>query len=84
MLGIAIPAVLHGCFDFVGDHLVGIVVAALAYLLLISYIDRSQEMLAQLQDMGAADTAGGTSGSALDVGHTAQNAEVSTNREMTL
>lgn len=49
VLGIAVPAILHGSFDYVSDHAIGIVVAALAYLLLISYIDRSQEMLAQLQ-----------------------------------
>ncbi len=84
VLGIAVPAVLHGCFDFLGDHVIAIAVAAIAYLLLISYIDRSQEMLAQLQRAEAADTAGGTSGPVPDVGLTAQNAEVSTSQEMTL
>jgi RsiW-degrading membrane proteinase PrsW (M82 family) len=62
VLGVTVPAALHGCFDFVGDHVIGIVVAALAYLLLISYIDRSQEMLAQLQRTGAAVNGARTSG----------------------
>ena len=88
VLGLAVAATLHGSFDFVGDHTVGIVVAALAYFLLISYIERSQEMLAQLQSMEVADSSAGPpvegSVAALDAGLTAQNAEVSTSEEMAL
>ncbi len=55
IVGIAVPAILHGTFDFVGDHAgVGIAVAALAYLLLVSYIARSQTMLAELAGPEAA------------------------------
>jgi len=61
LVGITIPGILHGCFDFVSDHFIGIFVAAVAYLLLISYIDRSQEILAHLQSAEVTDTAGGTS-----------------------
>lgn len=48
IVGVATAAGLHGWYDFASDHVVAVGIAALTYLLLISYIDRSQDMLDQL------------------------------------
>jgi RsiW-degrading membrane proteinase PrsW (M82 family) len=49
ILGIAIAAALHGWYDFAVLHVFAVAIAALAYLLLISYIDRSQDMVHHLE-----------------------------------
>ena len=51
VLGISVSAVLHGCYDFTvnGDSMVSLFVAAFVYLLFISYIERSQDMVKELE-----------------------------------
>jgi RsiW-degrading membrane proteinase PrsW (M82 family) len=51
VLGISVSAVLHGCYDFTvnGDSMVSLFIAAFVYLLFISYIERSQDMVKELE-----------------------------------
>jgi len=60
IVGIAVAALLHGWYDFAVLHVFAVAIAALAYLLLISYIDRSQDMVQHLeaQEAEAAARAG--------------------------
>jgi RsiW-degrading membrane proteinase PrsW (M82 family) len=53
LLGIATAAVLHGSYDF-ATGIVRVAVAAFAYLLFISYADRSQKMVEELEQAEAA------------------------------
>jgi len=47
--GIAVAAVLHGSYDFSSEQLISVGIAAFVYLLFISYIERSQEMVQELR-----------------------------------
>ena len=53
-VGIGVAAAVHGWYDFAVLHAFAVGIAALAYLLLISYIDRSQEMVRHLEVQEAA------------------------------
>lgn len=47
--GFLVSVVLHGVYDFVSDGLLGIVMCAFTYLLFVSYMERSQAMVAEIQ-----------------------------------
>jgi RsiW-degrading membrane proteinase PrsW (M82 family) len=49
VLGIAVAATLHGSYDFASEQVVSVGIAAFVYLLFISYIDRSQDMVQELE-----------------------------------
>jgi RsiW-degrading membrane proteinase PrsW (M82 family) len=49
LIGIAVATVLHGCYDFAAAGTIGVGIAAFVYLLFISYIDRSQDMVHALE-----------------------------------
>ena len=51
VMGIATAAVLHGSYDFSSEHPISVVVAAFVYLLFISYIERSQQMVRELHHL---------------------------------
>lgn len=53
LLGIALAATVHGCYD-AASHALQAVVAALIYLLFISYIERSRQMVQELEEVEAA------------------------------
>lgn len=47
--GFLVSIVLHGVYDFVSSGLLGIVMCAFTYLLFVSYMERSQAMVAEIQ-----------------------------------
>lgn len=57
VLGISIAALLHGLFDFASERVASVALAAFVYLLFISYIDRSNEMVRGLAAANVPDNA---------------------------
>ncbi|MHB2016485.1 MAG: PrsW family intramembrane metalloprotease [Candidatus Xenobia bacterium] len=51
VLGVAVAATLHGLYDFTsgGGTIISVAIAAFVYLLFISYIERSQDMVRELE-----------------------------------
>lgn len=47
--GLLVSATLHGLYDFFSDGLLGVAIAAFTYLLFVSYMERSQVMVAEIQ-----------------------------------
>lgn len=47
--GFFVSVVLHGVYDFVSSGLLGIIMCAFTYLLFVSYMERSQAMVAEIQ-----------------------------------
>jgi RsiW-degrading membrane proteinase PrsW (M82 family) len=49
LLGIAVPAVHHGLYDSFSGTPLGLLLAAFIYLLFVAYMERSQNMVAELE-----------------------------------
>lgn len=49
VLGLLVAAVLHGLYDFTSSGMAGVLMCAFTYLLFVSYMERSQSMVAELQ-----------------------------------
>lgn len=48
LVGVGVAATLHGSYDFLDTRVTAVGVAALAYLLFVAYLDRSQAMAREL------------------------------------